>query len=129
MYSAYNSPKEPTIEALKLQVLNYYAPEVTERALGCYDLPSCPDLDAWKSVFGELFHVFMGLELIMLGRIISDGQVRAPSRALVKHLAANGVDVCDIWRYKIDYRLSFIDESVAPMWYGVSHAMDKPFWK
>ncbi|KAH0592042.1 hypothetical protein MHUMG1_10253 [Metarhizium humberi] len=38
------------------------------------------------------------------GRIIADGQVRASSR------------------------LSFIDETVAPMEYGVSHAMDGPLW-
>ncbi|KAF4459812.1 carboxylesterase-lipase family [Fusarium albosuccineum] len=113
LYSSYNSPTEPTIEALKLQVMNYYAPEVTERAIGCYELPTSPDLDLWKKTFGN---------------IISDGQVRAPSRALVKHLEANGVDIRDIWRYQVAYRFSFIDETVAPMSFGVAHAMDKPFW-
>ncbi|KAL4738452.1 Alpha/Beta hydrolase protein [Aspergillus similis] len=74
LYSTYNGPSEPTIEALRTQV-------------------------------------------------------RAPSRALVSNLVANGVDLADIWRYHIAYRLSFIDERVAPISFGVAHAMDKPFWK
>lgn len=65
----------------------------------------------------------------MLGSIVSDGQVRAPSRALVKALVENGVDLQDVWRYHIAYRLSFIDEKVAPASYGVAHATDKPIWK
>ncbi|KAF9883410.1 hypothetical protein FE257_003493 [Aspergillus nanangensis] len=113
LYSTYNSPTEPTLEALRLQVMNYYAPEVSERAIDCYPLPKSSDLALWKTLFGN---------------IISDGQVRAPSRALVKHLQANSVPIGDIWRYQIAYRLSFIDEAVAPMSFGVSHAMDKPFW-
>ncbi|TWU71203.1 hypothetical protein ED733_002514 [Metarhizium rileyi] len=42
------------------------------------------------------------------GKIIADGQ--------------------DIWRYRIGYRLGFIDESVAPVNFGVSHGMDGPLW-
>ncbi|RSL64570.1 hypothetical protein CEP53_004010 [Fusarium sp. AF-6] len=113
LYSTYNSPEEPTLESLKMQVMNYYAPEVTERAIECYPLPTSNDLALWKKLFGN---------------IISDGQVRAPSRALVKHLEENGVNISDIWRYQIAYRLSFIDEKVAPLSFGVAHAMDKPFW-
>ncbi|KAL4749990.1 hypothetical protein BDW72DRAFT_194348 [Aspergillus terricola var. indicus] len=113
LYSTYNSPSEPTIEALRTQIGNYYAPDVTERVLKCYSLPDSKDLDEWKRLFG---------------RIISDGQVRAPSRAFVSNLVANGVDLADIWRYQIAYRLSFIDERVAPISFGVAHAMDKPFW-
>ncbi|KAL6400861.1 uncharacterized protein AUP68_16579 [Ilyonectria robusta] len=114
LYSAYNGPTEPTIEALQLQVSNYYAPEVTDRILQCYELLKSDNLEEWKTLFGQ---------------IISDGQVRAPSRALVKHLVTNGVDIRNTWRYQIAYRLSFIDETVAPMSFGVAHAMDKPFWK
>jgi hypothetical protein len=55
--------------------------------------------------------------------------VRAPSRTLVDNLTANGVPIRDIWRYHIAFRLSFITEKVAPMSFGVAHAMDKPFWK
>ena len=47
----------------------------------------------------------------------------------MQNLVRNGVHVNDIWRYQIAYRLSFIDESVAPRSFGVAHAMDKPFWK
>ncbi|KAJ4264431.1 hypothetical protein NW762_005631 [Fusarium torreyae] len=114
LYSVYNSPTEPTIDALRTQVMNYYSPKVTERAIQRYGLPVSDDLEAWKKLFG---------------RIISDGQVRAPSRALVQNLSSNGVDIRDIWRYQVSYRLSFIDETVAPMSFGVAHAMDKPIWK
>jgi carboxylesterase type B len=114
LYAQYNSPDEPTVEALKMQISNYYAPDVTERALQRYQLPgSGDDVEAWKTLFGQ---------------IISDGQVRAPSRALVHHLARNGVSVRDLWRFQVAYRLSFIDETVAPARFGVAHAMDKPFW-
>ncbi|KAL4877383.1 Alpha/Beta hydrolase protein [Aspergillus karnatakaensis] len=113
LYSTYNSPTEPTLESLRTQVSNYYAPEVTDRALKRYKLPESDCLEEWQKLFGQ---------------IISDGQVRAPSRALVNNLVANGVDLRDIWRYQIAYRLSFIDETVAPMSFGVAHAMDKPFW-
>ncbi|KAL2822889.1 alpha/beta-hydrolase [Aspergillus granulosus] len=113
LYSTYNSPTQPTLESLRTQVSNYYAPEVTDRALMCYTLPESDKLEDWRRLFGQ---------------IISDGQVRAPSRALVKHLVDNGVPLRDIWRYQIAYRLSFIDETVAPMSFGVAHAMDKPFW-
>lgn len=114
LYAAYNSPEEPTREALRLQISNYYAPELTDRILQEYKLPDTKELDEWKSCFG---------------RIISDGQVRAPSRALVEGLVSNGVPLDDIWRYKIAYRMSFITEDVAPKSYGVAHATDKPIWK
>jgi hypothetical protein len=44
------------------------------------------------------------------GHIIDNllpNRVRAPSRYLVKVLADNGVDMENIWRYMIAYRLSF----------------------
>ncbi|KAG6353724.1 hypothetical protein INS49_005433 [Diaporthe citri] len=87
LYSSYNAPTEPTVDALKLQVSNYYAPQ---------------------------------------GNIVSDGQVRAPSRAFAKALVDNGLDLQDVWRYHIAYRLSFIDAEVAPASFSIAHAMDKP---
>jgi len=54
LYSTYNSPTEPTLEALKIQVMNYYAPEVTERAIDCYPLPASKDLALWKNLFGRI---------------------------------------------------------------------------
>ncbi|KAJ4051220.1 hypothetical protein NW756_003631 [Fusarium oxysporum] len=113
LYSVYNSPTEPSLDALKMQVMNYYSPQVSERVIKRYGAPASEDLEDWKRLFGN---------------IISDGQVRAPSRSLVQSLSANGVDIHDIWRYQIAYRLSFIDEKVAPKSFGVAHAMDKPFW-
>lgn len=55
--------------------------------------------------------------------------MRTPSRALAKALVDNGVDIRDVWRYQIAYRLSFINEKVAPASFGVAHAMDRPIWK
>lgn len=52
LYSAYNSPKEPTLDALRLQVNNYYAPDVTERVLKRYSLPTSEKLEDWQRVFG-----------------------------------------------------------------------------
>ncbi|KAK4503455.1 hypothetical protein PRZ48_004370 [Zasmidium cellare] len=114
LYAEYNSPSSPTLSSLKHQLENYYAPSTVERILPNYPLPSPDqDLQAWKKVFGD---------------IVADGQVRAPSRFLVKNLFEHGVDVESVWRYLIAYRLSFIDENVAPRAFGVAHAMDKPFW-
>jgi carboxylesterase type B len=44
-------------------------------------------------------------------------------------LLEHGVRLEDIWRYRVAYRLSFINEKIAPKSFGVAHAMDKPFWK
>lgn len=114
LYSAYNSPEEPTLEALRLQLSNYYSPELTERILKQYELPESEDLSEWKKLFGN---------------IVSDGQVRAPSRVLVRALFANGVPIECIWRYQVNYRMSYITEKIAPLSYGVAHAMDRPVWK
>ncbi|KAI9148820.1 alpha/beta-hydrolase [Paramyrothecium foliicola] len=106
LYAAYNGPKEPTLEALRLQLSNYYAPDVVDRVLLRYQLPQSQDVQDWCNLFG---------------RVVADGQVRAPSRALVNHLASNGVSHKNIWRYQIAYRLSFIDEQIAPMSFSICH--------
>ncbi|KAJ5102821.1 hypothetical protein N7532_003350 [Penicillium argentinense] len=112
LYATYNNP-EPNLDSLRLQVSNYYAPETTERILKSYKLPTTQNPNEWNTLFGN---------------IIADGQVRAPSRWLVNCLSSHGVPIRDIWRYRIAYRLSFITEKVAPLSFGVAHAMDKPFW-
>ncbi|KAN0106329.1 alpha/beta-hydrolase [Hyaloscypha variabilis] len=112
LYSAYNGP-EPNLESFRLQISNYYAPATTERILQHYPLPSSSEKQDWMNLFGI---------------IISDGQVRAPSRFLANSLIAHGGSIRDVWRYQVAYRLSFIDEKVAPRSYGVAHGMDKPFW-
>lgn len=114
LYAVTNGP-EANFESLHLQVSNYYAPATTDRVLQRYPLPSASATkEEWMAVYGK---------------IVSDGQVRAPTRFLANNLFQHGVPVKDIWRYRISYRLSFIDEKVAPMSFGVAHAMDKPFWK
>jgi carboxylesterase type B len=113
LYAVTNGP-EANLESLHLQISNYYAPSTTDRILEHYKIPETNSKSDWQSVFGK---------------IISDGQVRAPSRYLVDSLYTHGVSVRDIWRYRISYRLSFITEKVAPISFGVAHAMDKPFWK
>lgn len=52
LYSTYNSPTEPTLEALKLQIMNYYSPSVTDRAIKFYKLPDSNELSEWKQLFG-----------------------------------------------------------------------------
>jgi carboxylesterase type B len=113
LYAATNSP-QANRQSLYEQVVNYYAPEVTERVLEYYPLPISDKKEDWVHIYGI---------------IISDGQVRAPSRFLADTLFGHGVGVEDIWRYRIAYRLSFITEKVAPKSFGVAHAMDKPIWK
>jgi len=113
LYAVTNGP-EANRESLKLRVSNYYSMDTTQRLLDHYTLPQTNDLKDWQGVFGK---------------IIADGQVRAPCRFLVNNLLENGVDVNDVWRYCIAYRLSFINDKVAPPSFGVSHAMDRPFWK
>jgi carboxylesterase type B len=113
LYAVTNGP-EANLESLRLQIANHHAPSTTERVLKHYELPTSEEKEEWQAV---------------LGRIISDGQVRAPTRELVNSLYSYGVDIKDIWRYRISYRLSFITDKVAPASFGVAHAMDKPFWK
>ncbi|KAI1876721.1 uncharacterized protein JN550_000793 [Neoarthrinium moseri] len=113
LYATYHAPEEANVDALRLQVGNYYAPETTDRILKQYSLPETDDLSEWRMLFG---------------RIIADGQVRAPSRLLVHNLLSHGVSLRDIWRYRVAKRLSFITEKVAPVSFGVAHAMDKPWW-
>ncbi|BCR99630.1 uncharacterized protein AKAW2_41313A [Aspergillus luchuensis] len=112
LYAVTNGP-EANLESLKLQVSNYYSPATTNRLLRHYVLPDSTDKQEWQSVFGQ---------------IIADGQVRAPYRFLVNNLLEHGVDLKDVWRYLIAYRLSFITEKVAPASFGVSHSMDRPIW-
>ncbi|KAH8204512.1 hypothetical protein TruAng_001286 [Truncatella angustata] len=114
LYATYNPPQEASLDALRLQIGNYYAPATTDRIIEHYQLPKTDDISEWRKVFGK---------------IIADGQVRAPSRGLVQHLFTHGVPISDIWRYRVAKRLSFITEKVAPASFGVSHAMDKPWWK
>lgn len=114
LYATYNAPQEASLDALRLQIGNYYAPATTDRIIEHYPLPPSEELSEWRAVFG---------------RIIADGQVRAPSRGLVHNLFNHGVPLADIWRYQVAKRLSFITDKVAPASFGVAHAMDKPWWK
>jgi carboxylesterase type B len=114
LYAAYNTPRAG-LESLKVELANYYGDSTAERILSNYSLPpEGSSEEDWKALFG---------------RIVSDGQVRAPSRALIQGLSNNGVPLERIWRYQIAYRLSFITAKQAPKSFGVAHAMDKPFWK
>jgi carboxylesterase type B len=54
LYSTYNAPTEPTLDALKLQVSNYYAPRVNERAIQQYKLPALDKLEDWQRTFGRI---------------------------------------------------------------------------
>ncbi|KAL4898028.1 alpha/beta-hydrolase [Aspergillus ambiguus] len=113
LYAITNGP-EASLDSLKLQLTNYYPPSTTARLLQHYSLPTSTDKKDWQDIFG---------------RIVADGQVRAPYRFLVNNLLSHGVDIQNVWRYCIAYRLSFITEKVAPASMGVSHSMDRPLWK
>ena len=114
LYAEYNAPREANEDALRAQIGNYYAPATTSRILEQYTLPEMTELREWKDLFG---------------RIIADGQVRAPSRGLVSSLHNHGVPVEDIWRYRVAKRLSFVTRKACPRSYGVAHGTDKPWWK
>ncbi|KAJ8074798.1 hypothetical protein PM082_019123 [Marasmius tenuissimus] len=120
LYRQTNPPHD--LETLHTEVGNYYSPPVTKVMIdaylnrnvhqdGAHPDPD-PDIDSWKKVFGD---------------IISDGQVRAPSRLLVRQLLGAGVPLASIRRYMINWRPSFVNAR-APKEYGVSHALDKPIW-
>ncbi|KAM5356916.1 hypothetical protein ACJ41O_003562 [Fusarium nematophilum] len=110
---AVTNPPDASVASLQLQVSNYYPVAVAQRLLKHYQLPRSEDPREWQKLYG---------------RIIADGQVRAPSRYLVNSLVQNGVEMSSIWRYMIAYRLSFITEEMAPASFGVTHAMDRPIW-
>ncbi|KAH6653227.1 Alpha/Beta hydrolase protein [Truncatella angustata] len=112
LYAVTNGP-DASVESLQLQISNYYPPSTTTRLIGYYGSPASESKQDWQRLFGQ---------------IIADGQVRAPSRYLVSNLLENEVDINNVWRYLIAYRLSFITDKVAPVSFGVSHAMDRPIW-
>ncbi|THU95491.1 carboxylesterase [Dendrothele bispora CBS 962.96] len=120
LYRQTNPPTD--LDSLYEQVGNYYSPAVTKVVIDAYynrkikDRSAHPDpdqfIDPWKKVYGD---------------IISDGQVRAPTRLLVRQLASAGVPLSSVHRYLINFRPSFLDVR-APSTFGVSHAFDKPIW-
>ncbi|KAH8895499.1 alpha/beta-hydrolase [Thozetella sp. PMI_491] len=112
LYAVTNGP-EANFESMQLQINNYYPASTTARLLDHYGTPASELRSDWQRLFGQ---------------IIADGQVRAPSRYLVNNLLQNGISPDRVWRYLINYRLSFITEEVAPASFGVSHGMDRPIW-
>jgi hypothetical protein len=92
LYATYNSPEQTNIDSVRLQVDNYYAPATTDRIIQHCTLPTSDNVSEWKTIFG---------------RIITDGQVLAPSRALAAHLYQHGKAAvvhhgqgraCVVWR-------------------------------
>ncbi|ESK93946.1 acetylcholinesterase [Moniliophthora roreri MCA 2997] len=120
LYRQTNPPHD--LESLYTEVGNYYSPSVTRMMVDAYLNRKVhkdsarpdpdPNIDPWKKVFGD---------------IISDGQVRAPARLLVRQLHGAGVPLSSIRRYMINWRPSFVNAR-APKEFGVSHALDKPIW-
>lgn len=65
LYATSNAPEEPTIEALRLQLTNYYAPNVVDRALLNYEIPKSDNLEEWCTLFGtSCFIPNMSLEVL-----------------------------------------------------------------
>ncbi|WVQ63121.1 uncharacterized protein L199_001272 [Kwoniella botswanensis] len=69
-----------------------------------------PDIDSYTKVLGD---------------IISDGQVRAPSRSFARQLRDAGVPLDSVHRYIIGWVPEFVMQ-FAPPKFGVTHAMDRP---
>nr|XP_019008014.1 uncharacterized protein I206_07182 [Kwoniella pini CBS 10737]OCF46795.1 hypothetical protein I206_07182 [Kwoniella pini CBS 10737] len=61
----------------------------------------------------------------VLGDIISDGQVRAPSRSLTRQLRDAGVPLDSVHRYIVAWVPNFVMK-FAPKEFGITHAMDRP---
>ncbi|WRT67538.1 uncharacterized protein IL334_004510 [Kwoniella shivajii] len=61
----------------------------------------------------------------VLGDIISDGQVRAPSRSFARQLRDANVPLDSVHRYIIAWAPDFV-MNFAPPKFGVTHAMDRP---
>lgn len=53
LYSTYNAPAEPTVDSLRMQISNYYAPVVTDRVLQLYAMPESDLLEDWQNLFGK----------------------------------------------------------------------------
>nr|XP_018259928.1 uncharacterized protein I303_08000 [Kwoniella dejecticola CBS 10117]OBR82086.1 hypothetical protein I303_08000 [Kwoniella dejecticola CBS 10117] len=69
-----------------------------------------PDIDSYTKVLGD---------------IISDGQVRAPSRSFARQLRDAGVPLDSVHRYIVAWVPEFVTK-FAPPKFGVTHAMDRP---
>ncbi|KAH7875163.1 alpha/beta-hydrolase [Lentinula edodes] len=120
LYRQTNPPND--LDTLYKEVGNYYSPAVTRMMVDAYvnrkikadGAHPDPDIniDPWKKVYGD---------------IVSDGQVRAPSRLLVRQLRDGGVPLSSVHRYMINWRPSFVQRA-APKEFGVGHAFDKPIW-
>ncbi|KII84831.1 hypothetical protein PLICRDRAFT_117320 [Plicaturopsis crispa FD-325 SS-3] len=119
IYRQTNPPVD--LKTLRDEVGNYYSPRITDALLDAYLVRRVhaqgahpdpdPTIDEWKKIYGD---------------IVADGQVRAPSRLLVRQLAAAGVPLSSVHRYMMAWRPSFMDST--PKELGVGHAYDKPLW-
>lgn len=75
LYSTYNGPTQPTIESLRLQVSNYYAPDAVDRVLQRYRLPESTQLEDWQNLFGKT-HVAWLRRLQKLSKTIRSDHCR-----------------------------------------------------
>jgi hypothetical protein len=110
------------MDNLRSQIANYYPLPVTDKIIEAYikdrihessALPDPdPNIDSVQKVFGD---------------IVSDGQVRAPSRLLLQQLKDAGVPLSRVHRYLISWKPSFAREAI-PDEMGIPHAADRPIW-
>nr|XP_019051265.1 hypothetical protein I302_01714 [Kwoniella bestiolae CBS 10118]OCF30195.1 hypothetical protein I302_01714 [Kwoniella bestiolae CBS 10118] len=103
-----------TDEISLYKAVNQYYSNLVANLIGVFFSPCSPDpnpdIDSYTKTLGD---------------IISDGQVRAPSRSFARQLRDAGVPLDSVHRYIVAWVPDFVMK-FAPPKFGVTHAMDRP---
>ncbi|KAL2001386.1 hypothetical protein VTN02DRAFT_1815 [Thermoascus thermophilus] len=133
VYGRWRPPTQNTRAALRARLEADYPAAACDALMGLYfpggELPA-----RWADWDGEAFgRVYADLQVHLLQR----GLVRALTRGNNHHDASgggadNGTDTGPrvdtlIYRYRIEYRVRCVDETVPPAW-GVTHGTDQAIW-
>ncbi|WVR08392.1 hypothetical protein IAU60_005447 [Kwoniella sp. DSM 27419] len=101
-------------------LVQYYSESVGDKMIDLYlrqkikEPYGHPDPDPTIGPFAKVF-----------GDIVSDGQVRAPSRSLARQLRDAGVPLEHVSRYIVAWTPQLVKD-YCPRNFGVTHAMDRP---
>lgn len=119
LYGIWHPPPENNIPSLRNRLLADYPAPIVDALIPLYTPTSGPDA-------GKLPPGFTNWGQDGFGRIYADMQVHALQRGLIHSLSVAGASHL-LYRYRIEYRLSCVDESLPPEW-GVTHTADMPIW-
>ncbi|OCF41263.1 hypothetical protein I317_04921 [Kwoniella heveanensis CBS 569] len=109
-----------SVDDIKRGLIQYYSESVGEKMIDLYlnqkikEPYGHPDPDPEIGFYAKVF-----------GDIVSDGQVRAPSRSLVRQLRNAGVPLDHVHRYIVGWVPQLVRD-FSPKNFGVTHAMDRP---